>query len=130
MFLGKSEYLSGGNQKAAILADCVEAVIAAIYLDSGLEEAQRFIIENLKDEIEKASKNVGQKDYKTVLQEELQKNGTVRIEYKIIDETGPDHDKTFVAEVSLNGTALARGKGSTKKQAEMEAAKLALKNID
>ena len=80
--LGKSEIKSGGNKRPAILADSVEAVIAAIYLDGGLEPAKKFIIENLKEEIELATKHVGQKDYKTVLQEDLQKNGDVKIEYK------------------------------------------------
>ena len=97
LYLGKSEVVTGGNKRPAILADSVEAVIAAIYMDGGLEPAKRFIIDNLKDEIEIATKNVGQKDYKTVLQEELQKNGDVKIEYKIIKETGPDHDKKFEA---------------------------------
>ena len=71
LYLGKSERQSGGEDRPAILADSVEAVIAAMFLDGGIEEAQKFIIENLKDEIEIASKNVGQKDYKTVLQEKL-----------------------------------------------------------
>ncbi len=127
LILGKSEKLSGGNHKPAMLADSVEAVIAALYMDSGLEEAEKFILENLKEAINKASKNVGQKDYKTVLQEKLQKHGSVKIEYEIIKEEGPDHDKTFVAEVSCNGKVLATGKGNTKKHAEMEAARVALK---
>lgn len=127
LYLGKSEIANSGNKRSAILADSVEAVIAAIYLDGGLEEAEKFILNNLKEEIEIASKNVGVKDYKTVLQEKLQKNGNVLIEYAIIDETGPDHSKTFTAEVKCNGEALAIGKGSSKKAAEMEAAKKALK---
>ncbi len=126
LYLGKSEKLSGGSKKTAILADSVEAVIAAIFIDAGINESQKFIIENLKIAIEQASKNVGQKDYKTVLQEELQKHGTVKIEYIIIKEEGPDHDKTFVAEVRCNGKHLAVGKGNAKKQAEMEAARNAL----
>ena len=126
IYLGKSEKQSNGNQKPAILADSVEALIAAIYIDSGIKEAEKFIIENLKEQIDEASKNVGQKDYKTVLQEELQKNGSVKIEYNIIKEEGPDHNKKFVAEVKCNGKYLAKGSGGTKKQAEMEAAKQAL----
>lgn len=129
LYLGKSEKLSGGNKKKAILADSVEAFIAAIYLDSNLEQAEKFIIDNLKEEIEEASKHVGQKDYKTVLQEELQKHGTVKIEYRIVKEEGPDHDKIFVTEVSCNGKYLATGKGRTKKHAEMEAARIALTEI-
>ena len=128
LYLGKSEILSGGD-RPAILADSVEAVIAAIYLDGGLEQAKQFIISNLKEEIEIASKNVGQKDYKTVLQEKLQENGEVEIKYTILSETGPDHDKTFEAEVACNNEKLAKGKGKSKKQAEMEAAKKALEII-
>lgn len=128
LYLGKSEIKSGGSQRPAILADSVEAVIAAIFKDGGLEPAQKFIIENLKGEIEIATKHVGEKDYKTVLQEELQKNGEVKIEYTIIKETGPDHNKSFEAEVSLNGKILAKGKGKSKKEAEMQAAKKALEN--
>ena len=79
LYLGKSEIKSGGNKRPAILADSVEAVIAAIFIDGGLEPARKFIIENLKEEIEIATKHVGEKDYKTVLQEELQKNGDVKI---------------------------------------------------
>ncbi len=128
LYLGKSER-SEKNKKKAILADSVEAVIAAIYLDSGIEEARKFIIENIKDLIEYASHNVGLKDYKTVLQEKLQVNGDIKIEYKIIGESGPDHDKTFVAEVDCEGKKLAEGKGRSKKAAEMEAAKKALEKL-
>lgn len=74
IYLGKSERISKGNQKPTILADSVEALIAAIFMDSGIDKTQDFIIKNLKQQIEQASKNVGQKDYKTVLQEELQKH--------------------------------------------------------
>ena len=83
LFLGKSELACHKEARPAIMADSVEAVIAAIYFDSGLEEAERFIVENLKEEADIASKNVGQKDYKTVLQEKLQANGEVHIKYEI-----------------------------------------------
>lgn len=129
LYLGKSELASGGRNRPAILADSVEAVIAAIYLDGGIEEARKFIIENLKEEIKIASENVGQKDYKTVLQEKLQIKGEVVIEYVIIKEKGPDHDKEFEAEVRCNKKPLAQGIGRTKKQAEMQAAKQALENM-
>ena len=129
LYLGKSERMSHGENRPAILADSVEAVIAGIYLDGGMEPAQKFIIENLKEEIKIASQNVGQKDYKTVLQEKLQKAGEVKIEYRIINESGPDHNKTFEALVECDGKKLARGIGKSKKMAEMEAAKKALENI-
>ena len=128
LYLGNSEK-GDGNPKKAILADSVEAIIAAIYLDSGLEMAEKFIIENLKEAIEVASKHVGMKDYKTVLQEKLQEKGEVQILYEIIKEEGPDHDKRFTARVSLNGTPLAEGEGTTKKIAEMQAAKKALEKM-
>lgn len=129
LFLGKSEQIMGGAQKPAILADSVEAVIAAIYLDSGINDAKKFIDKILEKPIEIASKNVGQKDYKTVLQEKLQVNGEVKIEYTIIAESGPDHQKQFEAEVKCNSKFLAQGKGKTKKEAEMQAAKKALENL-
>ena len=128
LFLGKSE-INSQNSKKAIMADSVEAIIAAIFLDSNLENAKKFIIENLKDAAKIASEHVGMKDYKTVLQEKLQVNGEVKIQYEVIAEDGPDHDKTFVVEVTCDGKALAIGRGKNKKAAEMEAAKSALENI-
>jgi len=130
LYLGKSEKKTGGSNKPAMLADSVEAVIAAIYADSNIEEARKFILDNLKDEIEIATKTVGMKDYKTVLQEKLQEHGTVKIEYNILKESGPDHNKSFTAEVKCDGKFLAKGIGTTKKNAEMEAAKIALENIN
>lgn len=127
--VSKSEELTKGNENPAILADSVEAFIAAVFLDLGLEKAKEFIISNLKDSIEMASKNVGMKDYKTVLQEKLQIHGEVKIVYELEKETGPDHDKIFTVNVSCNGKVLAEGEGRTKKGAEMEAARLALEKI-
>lgn len=129
LYLGKSERKMGGQNRPAILADSVEAVIAAIFLDGGIEQAEKFIVESLKEDIDQATKHVGDKDYKTVLQEKLQENGDVKIEYKITKEKGPDHNKSFEAEVSCNKKALAKGEGRSKKQAEMMAAKKALENL-
>ena len=129
LYLGKSQIMSGDTKRPAILADSVEAVIAAIYFDSDLEHAEKFIVDNLKDEIKTASQNVGMKDYKTVLQERLQIHGDVDIKYVILEEKGPDHDKTFVAQVSCNGKKLAVGEGKNKNSAEMDAANKALKII-
>lgn len=126
--VGNSERNNGGNKRPAILADSIEAIIAAIYFDGGLEKAEEFIINNLAESMEIASKNVGVKDYKTILQEKMQSHGEVNIEYKIIDEKGPDHDKTFTVEVIINGKALATGIGKSKKIAEMQAAKKALED--
>lgn len=130
LYLGKSEKMSGGKTRPAILADSVEAIIAAMFLDGGLEPVKKFIIENLKDDIESATKHVGIKDYKTVLQEKLQEHGEVLIQYNIINEKGPDHDKSFESEVKCNGKVLATGSGKSKKQAEMQAAKKALEKLN
>ena len=126
LYLGKSEKATHTNKKA-ILADSVEAVIAAMYLDSqDINIVQNFILENIKEQVEFASHNVGVKDYKTVLQEKLQIHGEVQIKYNIINESGPDHDKTFTAEVECDGKKLASGTGRSKKAAEMEAARKAI----
>ena len=128
LYVGKSERNSHGNMRTAIMADSVEAVIAAMYFDAGLEVAEKFIVTNLEEATKRAAKHVGEKDYKTVLQEKLQKNGEVHITYTILKEEGPDHDKTFTAEVSCNGKKLATGIGKSKKAAEMQAAQKALEN--
>ena len=128
IFLGRSEQ-AAHDIKKAILADSVEAVIAAMYLDGGIDITEKFIIDNIKERIEFASKNVGMKDYKTVLQEKLQENGEVIIKYEIIKEEGPDHDKVFTAEVECDGNKLAIGSGKSKKSAEMEAARKALESF-
>ena len=126
ILVGKSEKANKGSKKSAILADCIEALIAAIYFDGGLDKAEEFIINNLKESMEYATNHIGMRDYKTVLQEKLQKDGDVHIEYNIIKEEGPDHDKIFTAEVKCDGKILARGEGKSKKMAEMQAAKIAL----
>lgn len=128
LYLGKSERINGEVKRVAILADSVEAIIAAMYLDSNLEIAQKFILENLKNSVKNASKNVGMKDYKTVLQEKMQENGSVNIEYKVIKEEGPDHDKKFTVELIVNDKKISEGIGKSKKEAEMQAAKKALDN--
>lgn len=126
LLLGKSEQHNEKIKLKAILADSVEAVIAAMCIDGGIEVSKNFIVENLKDSIEQATKHVGVKDYKTVLQEKLQIHGNVEIVYKILEESGPDHDKRFKAQVSCDGKILAVGEGKSKKSAEMQAAKHAL----
>ena len=129
LYLGKSESLNKANLSKAILADSIEAIIAAIYLDSGLNKVEEFIIKNLEEPIKIASNNVGTKDYKTVLQEKLQEHGNVHIKYYIIKESGPDHNKQFESKIECNGRVLGTGKGKTKKASEMMAAKKALENI-
>jgi len=129
LYLGKSESSNKANLSKAILADSVEAVIAAMYLDSNLNNVEKFIIKNLEEPIKIASEHVGIKDYKTVLQEKLQEHGNVDIKYYIIKESGPDHNKLFESKVECNGQVLGVGIGKTKKASEMEAAKDALENI-
>ena len=125
--LGKGEIKTDGRHKDAIIADAFESIVGAIYLDSGYEDAKKFIFKILDKEISEVmnGKNVNE-DYKTNLQEELQKNGTVKIEYNLLNESGPDHDKTFNVEVLLNGKKIGEGYGKNKKQAEQSAAKNAL----
>ena len=108
LYLGKSERASK-NSKEAIMADAVEALIAAIYLDSSLDSAEKFIIDNLRDYIDESTKHVGDKDYKTVLQEKLQVHGDVSIKYNVIKELGPDHEKIFIVEVECDNKKLAEG---------------------
>ena len=125
--LGKGEIKTDGKHKDAIIADAFEAIVGAVYLDGGYEEAKKVIFRLLNRQIEQIlSGKIINSDYKTVLQEELQKNGTVKIEYNLIKETGPEHDKSFFMEVLLNGKKIGEGYGKNKKQAEQSAAKDAL----
>lgn len=123
--VGKCEDKVNGVYRNSILADGVEAVIGAIFLDSGIDEAKKFILPNIAKKIEEFLTN-GSNDYKTVLQEKLQVHGDVKIEYKIVSEDGPEHNKTFVSAVYCNGKLLGKGSGKSKKEAEREAAKNAL----
>ena len=130
LYMGRSEMHVEGNKRPAVLADSVEAVIAAMYMDSNdIEICRKFIIDNLKEAIEEASLNVGKKDYKTVLQEKLQEHGDVKIEYLTIREDGPDHNKTFTVELYCNSKKLSIGQGTSKKNAEIEAARIALEKL-
>ena len=123
LFLGKGEDLTGGRSRASINSDAFEAVIAAIYLDGGIEEAKRFVLRF----VEKHAKTQGSfKDYKTKLQEVIQKNPEELLEYVLVGEEGPDHNKTFAVEVHLNSNVIGRGIGKSKKNAEQEAAREAL----
>lgn len=125
LYVGKCEEKINGVYRNSILADSVEAVIGAIFLDGGLDDAKRFILPNIMRKINEYL-TMGSNDYKTILQEKLQVHGDVKIEYKIVHEEGPEHDKTFVSEVYCNGKLLGSGSGKSKKEAEMEAARKAL----
>ena len=130
LLLGKGEEATGGRERISILADALEAVIAAIYLDGGMENAKKFIFDNMSDIIRDSLKGKIFRDYKTYLQEVLQSKGEQHIWYKLIDEKGPDHNKRFVMEVGINEEVLGVGEGKSKKDAEQIAAKSALKTLN
>ena len=123
--LSKGEKRSGGDDRPSILSDAFEALIAAIYLDGGIEPARSFILRFVIPDI-KSSKPKKFKDYKTSLQEIIQKNPEEKLSYVLVKETGPDHDKHFVVEVHLNSNVIGRGGGRSKKEAEQQAARQAL----
>ena len=122
--LGRGEENSGGRQRSSIKADAVEAVLAAVYLDGGMEPAVRFVERFVLSRMEQAVQ--ANRDWKTELQELLQKNGRAEIAYCLEEESGPDHDKRFVMSVRLNGGIIGTGEGRSKKQAEQAAARAAL----
>lgn len=125
LLLGKGEENTGGRERPSILADAFEAVIAAIYLDGGMEAASRHILRFMPKDVEHCKKPVFS-DFKTVLQEVVQKNPEEKVEYVLIGEEGPDHNKRFVVEVCLNSQVIGKGTGRSKKAAEQLAAKEAL----
>ncbi|MBQ9898189.1 MAG: ribonuclease III [Ruminococcus sp.] len=125
LLLGKGEENTGGRERPSILADAFEAVIAAVYLDGGMEPAARHILRFMPEDIRHAKKPVFN-DFKTVLQEIVQKNPEEKVEYVLIGEEGPDHNKRFVVEVRLNSQVIGSGRGKSKKEAEQLAAKEAL----
>ena len=123
--LSHGEQHTGGNNRTSILADVFEAIVAAIYIDSNLEESSKFILKFIIKEINNIdSKRF--KDYKTKLQEIIQKNPEEFIEYELVNEEGPDHYKSFTMQIKINNNIISQGKGHSKKEAEQEAAKLAL----
>ncbi|UEL46879.1 ribonuclease III [Terrisporobacter glycolicus] len=128
LLLGKGEEATGGRDRISIIADALEAVIAAIYLDGGLEQASKFIFKFMEEIIENSIEGKIFRDYKTYLQEVLQSKGEQNIWYKLLEEKGPDHNKRFVMEVGINDKVLGVGEGKSKKDAEQVAAKSALKS--
>lgn len=125
ILLGKGEENTGGRERSSILADAFEAVIAAIFLDGGMENAKRYVLRFIPKHIEKSDR-LSFRDYKTVLQEIIQKNPEEKVEYVLAGESGPDHDKAFVVNVCLNSNIIGTGTGKSKKSAEQMAAKEAL----
>ena len=127
MRLGKSAERTGERKRQSILADMVEAVLAAIYLDSGMEAAKSFIRKELFDNADLSEECV--LDHKSALQELLQKNGECSIQYRELSETGPDHNKVFTFCVEIDGVVFGEGSGRTKKEAEQAAAGKALERL-
>ena len=126
LLLGHGEEMGGGRQRPSILADSVEALIGAIYLDGGLEAARSFIMTFLPAKVDLAEAGHAFRDYKTALQEIVQKNRQETLQYRLSGESGPDHDKRFTVQVLLNSNIFAEGIGHSKKEAEQMAARAAL----
>jgi len=130
LLLGRGEEKTGGRQKQALLADGCEAVIAAIYLDGGIDAARDFILQELAQEIEHVRSPDFLRDFKSALQERLQASGRPLPDYEVTAEQGPDHDKRFQVTVRVQGEVLASAEGRTKKEAEQSAARQALDKVD
>ena len=125
LMLGKGEEKGGGRERDSILADAFEAVLAAMYLDGGMEVARKHVMRFVLPELNHTDDEVF-KDYKTALQEIIQRNPEEEVTYILTGESGPDHDKLFTVEVHLNSNVIGTGSGKSKKQAEQSAAKQAL----
>ena len=127
LLLGHGEERFGGRTRASILADAMESVIAASFLDGGMEAArgiiQRFVLCDVP------VKKLHNGDYKTALQEQVQQKKNQTLVYTLVGESGPDHNKQFTVEVALNGTTIGVGTGSSKKRAEQDAARIAIDNL-
>ena len=136
LLLGKGEAKSGGRQKVHMLANVVEALMGACYLDGGSDAAQAMVRRLLGDEISRVAAETAQVDYKTELQERMQQQGLNLPEYKVIDNKGPEHQRRFVVEVNVaanadqNETLYAQGEASSIKKAQREAARRVLEQLD
>lgn len=128
--LGRGEESCGGRSRASILADATEAVIAAVYLDGGQDAASALIHRVLLDRVSEQRVEEERRDYKTVLQELIQREPNHSIFYRLVSQSGPDHNKTFHFEVLLDGAVIGRGEGRSKKEAEQMAARDALDGIE
>ena len=130
LLLGRGEEMSGGRQKKAILADAVEALLGAVYLDSGLDAARQMVRRFLFGEVERVLANEHHQDYKTLLQELVQGKYKSHPRYRVVRREGPDHDSTFWMEATVNGRTYGPGRGKNKKQAEQRAAQLAYEQLE
>ncbi|MFA7566483.1 MAG: ribonuclease III [Alkalispirochaeta sp.] len=129
ILIGKGEEHSGGRRKKAILADALEAVIGALFLDSGFKAAKKFVLRYTVPEIQKVLEDRHRKDYKTLLQELVQKRYRTYPRYNLVRKTGPDHDRTFWIEVVVDGHKYGPGEGKNKKEAEQVAARRAWEDL-
>lgn len=129
ILIGRGEEYSGGRSKKALIADAMEGIIGAYYLDSGFKAAEKFILKYLVPEINKVLENKHKKDYKTLLQEYSQKKFKTYPKYQMVQKTGPDHNKTFWMEVKINELSFGPGQGKNKKEAEQNAASIAYKEL-
>lgn len=122
LFLGKGELSMGGRDRPSILADALEAIIGSLYIDQGYEEAKKIALNLLKPVIEEIQRGIFPEDYKTLVQEYLQKHNFTPPRYRIVQERGPDHNKQFVAQVIIKDEVWGEGEGKSKKEAEQSAA--------
>ena len=129
ILINKGEEKTGGRKRQSILADTLEAVLGALYLDQGMEITRTFIQDNLFTNFKSIMQRELYRNYKSILLEYAQSNLNKLPEYKVVNEIGPDHNKEFIISVYLNGKEVGRGRGKSKKMAEQEAAKFALQKI-
>lgn len=127
--LGKGELHSGGQHRVSILADLFESLIGTLYITVSYEEAKQFALSHLCRYLDLAKEGRIGKDFKTLLQEEVQHKGEAHISYRVVGESGPDHNKRFLMEVIIEGKSMGQGEGKSKKEAEQLAAKEALQKI-
>ncbi len=126
VFLGRGEDKTGGRQRPSVISDAFEAVLGAIYLDGGIESAREWLLPLMSDRIKQTLSGKLYKDYKTTLQEFVQRDGKSAVTYKTIKESGEEHNRQFVVGVYINGKSMASAEGHSKKEAEQNAAKLAI----
>ena len=129
ILLGKGEDKSGGRDRTALLADTLEAVIGAVYLLGGLEASRKLVLSLLREDVDNVFTGRMEKDYKTLLQEYIQKTQKLAPKYEIVREWGPDHNRNFESACSVNGKTLSTGTGKNKKEAEQSAAQQAIKKL-
>jgi ribonuclease-3 len=130
MFMGRGEERSGGRNRPSILADVFEALLGALYLDKGFDVARDFTLRELDEVIKGVLGGTYGRDFKTELQEYLQQRYSEPVKYKLLREEGPDHNKTFTVIVSHRGQVLGEGQGHSKKEAEQNAARMALDDLE